>query len=298
MLGAWCDDNECTNWAIAAHWIRNQSSQQFKASAELKADRRWCLTGTPIQNSLEDLRSLLKFLQLEPFANRSMFEKHILEPLRSDSSDGFRNLKILLGAICLRRASSYLNLPPTREEKVPVFLSHEESMEQSRILDDCQKQFDRVVSRQSSQKKHSIIFATVKKLQQLFSHGLPHCSYLSPDLSGRTSKTAPLDEFNFFCKLCSNDDEDVMALLESEAACPECSRELHNKSGPRQGSTPGSSVPSPGSISPSPGLPQHPQGSTENGPRVATRSSSTKLDAVVENLERHQAASKRWTHAS
>jgi len=253
---------------------------------ELQAERRWCLTGTPIQNSLEDLRSLLKFLHLEPFATRSMFEKHILEPLRSDSDGGFRNLKILLGAICLRRNSSYLDLPPMKVERVTVPLGQGEQLEQARILEECRKQFDMVVSKKSSQKKHSIIFATVKKLQQLFSHGVPPRNSLSP-----SNLTAA--GYQVVCKVCSNEDKDVAMLLETEVMCPECSRELRSDSKSRKGSTPGSSVSSPAPKSPSPGLLQRSMGATENNLSTVARGNSTKLNAVVENLAQHQASSKR-----
>ncbi|KHG20975.1 hypothetical protein F383_03752 [Gossypium arboreum] len=52
-----------------AHTIKSSKSQISMAAAALVADRRWCLTGTPIQNKLEDLYSLLRFLKVEPWGN-------------------------------------------------------------------------------------------------------------------------------------------------------------------------------------------------------------------------------------
>lgn len=43
-----------------AHQIRNTSSMQSKAACEIQAERRWCVTGTPVQNRLEDLGALIK----------------------------------------------------------------------------------------------------------------------------------------------------------------------------------------------------------------------------------------------
>lgn len=42
-----------------AHIIRNRLAVVSKACYELKGQRRWALTGTPIVNRLEDLYSLL-----------------------------------------------------------------------------------------------------------------------------------------------------------------------------------------------------------------------------------------------
>ncbi|XDG06032.1 hypothetical protein ABKA04_005647 [Annulohypoxylon sp. FPYF3050] len=46
-----------------AHEIRNRTTKQFQAIASISASHRWCLTGTPIQNSLDDLGALVSFLK-------------------------------------------------------------------------------------------------------------------------------------------------------------------------------------------------------------------------------------------
>ena len=44
-----------------AHCIKNWKSKRAEACSALNATNRWCLTGTPIHNNLDDLYSLLKF---------------------------------------------------------------------------------------------------------------------------------------------------------------------------------------------------------------------------------------------
>eukprot|EP01041_Mallomonas_annulata_P009072 gene9072-18795_t len=50
-----------------AHIIKNPSSDVARAAWQLRGIRRWVLTGTPVQNSLNDLYSLVKFLRHEPW---------------------------------------------------------------------------------------------------------------------------------------------------------------------------------------------------------------------------------------
>lgn len=86
----------------------------YRTVAGLSARARWCLTGTPIQNRLEDIGSLLAFLRLEPFHNLSTFRKFIALPF--DDGGKRRKLAIdrftrLLDSLCLRRTKELLHLP-------------------------------------------------------------------------------------------------------------------------------------------------------------------------------------------
>lgn len=53
-----------------------------QACYALESQRRWCLSGTPLQNRLEDLFSLLCFLRMEPWGNFSFFRSSVISRLR------------------------------------------------------------------------------------------------------------------------------------------------------------------------------------------------------------------------
>ena len=63
------------------HVIRNPSAMMSKAVHALKADRRWVVTGTPIQNSMKDLFSIISFLKLEPFTDRQWWRRTMERPI-------------------------------------------------------------------------------------------------------------------------------------------------------------------------------------------------------------------------
>ncbi len=50
-----------------AHVIRNPKSAISMAVCRLRANRRWAVTGTPVQNKELDMYSLLRFLRVSPF---------------------------------------------------------------------------------------------------------------------------------------------------------------------------------------------------------------------------------------
>ncbi|KAH8008721.1 hypothetical protein HPB51_003368 [Rhipicephalus microplus] len=62
-----------------AHNIRNLHTRRAKAACALLAWSRWALTGTPVHNDLNDMRSLLKFLQCHPFDDDSFWKQWVKE---------------------------------------------------------------------------------------------------------------------------------------------------------------------------------------------------------------------------
>lgn len=95
-----------------AHMIREPTTLQFKAICRLQASRRWAVTGTPVQNRLEDLGSLLAFLRLKPFDERTKFNQYIVNPFRACDPNILTKLRVLVDTITLRRLKDKIDLPP------------------------------------------------------------------------------------------------------------------------------------------------------------------------------------------
>ncbi|MCJ1385989.1 hypothetical protein MMC17_009114 [Xylographa soralifera] len=89
-----------------AHFIRDSMAKQSRAVHSLTAIHRWCLTGTPIQNRIEDLGALLIFLRVEPFDTRSTFKNYIANPINANKKRSMERLQLLVGAIALRRTQA------------------------------------------------------------------------------------------------------------------------------------------------------------------------------------------------
>ncbi|KAJ1866254.1 MutS protein 1 [Coemansia sp. RSA 989] len=58
-----------------AHELKNRAAKRSMACCDLIGEYRWCLSGTPIQNTVEDLYPLLRFLRNEPYCEYHMFKR-------------------------------------------------------------------------------------------------------------------------------------------------------------------------------------------------------------------------------
>ncbi|XP_042709590.2 helicase-like transcription factor isoform X3 [Chrysemys picta bellii] len=118
------------------HTIRNPNAQQTKAALNLEAQRRWILTGTPIQNSLKDLWSLLSFLKLKPFTDREWWRRTIQRPVMLGEQGGLRRLQSLIKNITLRRTktSKIKGKPVLELPERKVFIQHVTLTEEERKI--------------------------------------------------------------------------------------------------------------------------------------------------------------------
>jgi len=86
-----------------SHIIRNRKTKACIGICELQAQARWCLTGTPMQNKVDDIHSQVKFLRIDPFHDSSWWARTITRPIRNRDKSGLERLCILMKSICLRR---------------------------------------------------------------------------------------------------------------------------------------------------------------------------------------------------
>ena len=115
-----------------AHNIKNFKSQRWQTLLAFTAQRRLLLTGTPLQNSLMELWSLMHFLMPHVFRSRKEFQYWFSSPLtsmvggeRAVADDLVRRLHSILRPFVLRRLKRDVEkqLPAKHEHVVRCKLS-------------------------------------------------------------------------------------------------------------------------------------------------------------------------------
>ena len=215
-----------------AHVIRNASTKQCATVCALKARHRWCLTGTPIQNTVEDFGTLLKFLRVYPFDNPSSFAHEISDWIRCGDEKGLKRLRSLVSAICLRRTKDCLGLPPRKNVIQSVVFNSDEKD----LYETCKRStvelIDFVFQDDGRLKSFATVIQLILRLRQICNHGKDMLSTKTlkniQDFmlsQGSTGGTPTLIE-TALCGICRHKVQVVDSLLPCmHPACSSCFEE-------------------------------------------------------------------------
>jgi hypothetical protein len=129
------------------------------------------LTGTPIQNKLEDVGALLAFARISGLENLAVFRKHVVNPFKEDSDTAVQRLAHLLDCVCLRRTQELLNLPNLTEQTCFIVLSEGERKSYDNNLKAMKREISNRVGRREERSKHFGIFQAQLQLRLLCNHG-------------------------------------------------------------------------------------------------------------------------------
>jgi hypothetical protein len=197
----------------------------------LQADRRWCLTGTPIQNRLEDLGALIRFLKVQPFdseTSKVAFRRYIVDPLSSNDEDPCRNLRLLLRSVCLRRTTQHQPNLTARYESVTLSLSPLERSLYHKILEQTKSHMDMLVSTSSYFPEFTKLFTVILRLRMLCNLGQFCKGPGSQPFPMATTQACFSADFQICsdigCDLCEQ--EESLELMKGLTFCPSCSRPL------------------------------------------------------------------------
>ncbi|KAJ6365476.1 hypothetical protein OIU76_030284 [Salix suchowensis] len=161
-----------------AHTIKSSKSKISIAAAALVADRRWCLTGTPIQNNVEDIYSLLRFLKVEPWENWAWWNKLVQKPFEEGDERGLKLVKSILKPIMLRRTKTsrdrdgrpILVLPPADVQVIYCQLTETEKDFYEALFKKSKVKFDQFVEQGRVLHNYASILELLLRLRQCCDH--------------------------------------------------------------------------------------------------------------------------------
>ncbi|GIH90670.1 DEAD/DEAH box helicase [Planobispora siamensis] len=177
-----------------AQAIKNSAALQSRAVRSIPARTRLALTGTPVENHLAELWSIMEFCNPGLLGPAKRFHLRYREPIETrGDEDATRALKRATGPFVLRRLktdrSIISDLPEKLEMKVWCTLTPEQAELYRAVVDDMLVKIDG----SEGIERHGNVMATMTRLKQICNHPAHLLKDGSP-LAGRSGKLARLEE--------------------------------------------------------------------------------------------------------
>jgi SNF2 family DNA or RNA helicase len=178
--------------------IKNPETKQAKAARSLPADCRIALTGTPVENHVGDLWSIMEFLNPGFLGTQAAFKRTFFIPIQANRDpEASQRLKRLTGPFLLRRLKTdktiIADLPDKLEMKVYCTLTKEQASLYAAVVGEADRALNE--AEEGIQRK-GVILATLSKLKQVCNHPAHFLGDNSaiPDRSGKLARLTEMLE--------------------------------------------------------------------------------------------------------
>ena len=175
--------------------IKNAATRQAQAVRAIPAPARVALTGTPVENRLTELWSIMEFTSPGLLGPAEKFRRRFAIPIeRNADADATEQLKRVTGPFILRRLKTdrtvIADLPDKLEMKVWCNLTPEQASLYQATVDDMMA---RIEAAEPGIERRGLVLATMAKLKQVCNHPA-HLLGDGSRLAGRSGKLARLEE--------------------------------------------------------------------------------------------------------
>ncbi|MFB7716870.1 DEAD/DEAH box helicase [Nocardia sp. NPDC056100] len=167
-----------------AQVLKNPRTQVSKAARGIKAEARVALTGTPVENNLDELWALLNLVVPHEFTHKAQFRRRFVRPISEGSAPAVLRLRDAIEPVALARRKAEVagSLPP----KIHTDLVCDLTREQERLYDQL---LDRAETEGfgSGGQRHTRLLSVLTELKQVCNHpGLINGDL--DELAGRSGK--------------------------------------------------------------------------------------------------------------
>lgn len=155
-----------------AQHIKNRGTRNAKSVKKINAKHRLILSGTPIENSLEELWSLFDFLMPGFLGTYDRFVEKYIRVAKNEQSKNLEYLKKKVSPFILRRMKSDVlnDLPPVQELTYHTQLTKEQQELYSSYAASARDELVKLVERDGFDKVQIHVLATLTRLKQICCH--------------------------------------------------------------------------------------------------------------------------------
>jgi SNF2 family DNA or RNA helicase len=174
--------------------IKTIDAKQTRAIRSIAARHRVALTGTPVENRLTELHSIMDFLNPGLLGRAATFKRCYATPIeRWRDADATERLRQATGPFVLRRLKTdkeiISDLPEKIEMRIDCHLTKEQASLYQAVVDEMLEK----AAQATGIERSGVILAALMKLKQVCNHPA-HLLKDRSDLNGRSGKLARLEE--------------------------------------------------------------------------------------------------------
>lgn len=190
---------EFTKWGVVAldeaQAIKNPTSRRAQSVRKLTVAHRIALTGTPVENRLDELWALMSFLVPGLLGSRQRFQRDFAVPVERFGDDAVaRRLRATVAPFLLRRLKNDPTIVPDLPDKIErrdyVPLTREQADLYQETVDDYMQR----IRGSTDIARRGLVLAMLTKLKQVCNHPSQLLGEKGGTLDGRSGKLARLEE--------------------------------------------------------------------------------------------------------
>jgi len=168
--------------------IKNPAAKQTQAVRRLQAENRYALTGTPVENRLAELWSIMEFLNPGYLDGYERFRRHYVLPIeRYNDEQTATELRNLVQPFLLRRLKSDPTIIADLPEKNEMVVYCSLTQEQANLYEEIVSHSLAALNESDGIQRRGMVLALLTKLKQVCNHPAHYLKESDP-LKGRSGK--------------------------------------------------------------------------------------------------------------